>query len=201
MVWYHLFYMREIYYSRHGITVDLENGIRNRPDTELTPAGREEARATGRQLLARFIVPKIIVCSGLVRARQSAEEIADVIGFDPAAIIEEDLFNERECGIAVGMRNKEIKRVYPGGFDDVPGAESTEALQARAAAMAAYLEAFEEDTVLAVGHGVTGRAIARHYNGRPYTEEFDRPTRDKVNLKNGQIMRLSPGPVELFPLD
>jgi len=195
--------MREIYYSRHGITEDLENGIRNRPDTELTETGREEVRATGRQLLARFIVPKIIVCSGLVRAKQSALEIADVIGFNPDDIIEENLFNERECGEAVGMKNKEIKRLYPGadGFDRVPGAELTEELQARAAAMAAYLEQFEVDTVLAVGHGVTGRAIARHYNGRPYTEEFDRPTRDKVNLKNGQIMRLSPGPVELLPLD
>lgn len=113
MLYAMIFYMRELYYSRHGITVDLENGIRNRPDTELTKTGREEARATGRQLLARFIIPKIIVCSGLVRARQSAEEIADVIGFDPETIIEEDLFNERECGIAVGMNNKEIKRVYP----------------------------------------------------------------------------------------
>jgi broad specificity phosphatase PhoE len=138
-----------------------------------------------------------------VRAKQSALEIADVIGFEPDDIIEEDLFNERECGEAVGMKNNEIKRLYPGadGFDRVPGAELTEELQARAAAMAAYLEQFKVDTVLAVGHGVTGRAIARHYAGKPFTEEFDRPTRDKVNLKNGQIMRLSPGPVELLPLD
>lgn len=193
--------MKEIYYSRHGITTDLENGVRNRPDTELTEQGREQARGTGRELIARFIVPKLVVCSILPRAIQSAQEITRVIGYDPSNIVRNELFNERECGIAVGMKNKEIKSQYPDGFDTVPGAELTETLQERAARMAEFLEDREEDVILVVGHGVTGRAIARHYNGQPYMEEFERPKRDKVNLANGQIMRLTPYPVELFPVE
>lgn len=193
--------MRELYYSRHGITVDLENGIRSRPDTELSDLGQEQAQSAGRTLLARFVVPELVICSALPRARQSAEEIARIVGYDPSNIIQDELLNERECGIAIGMKNEIIKSQYPDGFDTVPGAESTESLQERAARTAEFFETFDQDVILAVGHGTIGRAIARHYSRRPYTEEFDRSKRSQINLDNGQIMRLTPGPIELFPVE
>ncbi|HSW74339.1 MAG TPA: hypothetical protein VLG16_00555 [Candidatus Saccharimonadales bacterium] len=57
---------------------------------------------------------------------------------------------------------------------------------------------FEEETILAVGHGVFGRAMARHYNEQPYTEEFDRAARQATNLANGEVMQLYPSPVEIL---
>lgn len=53
-----------------------------------------------------------------------------------------------------------------------------------------------EDRILVVGHGVSGRAMARHYDERPYTEEFDRIARQATNLASGEIMQLYPPPVE-----
>ena len=193
--------MRELYFSRHGITDDLENGIRNRFDAKLTPVGHEEARATGEQLLARFIIPQLVVCSRLPRAIQTAENIAEVIGYDKEDIVQSDLLNERDCGIAKGMKNAEIRRLYPGGFDTVPNAESTEAAQERAAYAAEWLESLPEDVVLVVGYGVSVRGIARHYMNLPYTEEFNPEVREVTNLRNGQIMQLVPGPVQLLPLE
>lgn len=193
--------MPEIYFCRHGITEDLEHGIRNRPDTVLTPTGEREAITAGEQLGRLAIRPDIIFCSSLLRAQQSARLIAKTIHYSPSDIKVTGLLDERGCGIAVGMKNAAIKDQYPDGFDTVPGAELTIDLQSRAAEAAALFEQCDGDVVLAVGHGVFGRAIARHYAGRPYTDEYDRAVRREYNLANGQIMRLLPTPVTLFPVD
>lgn len=185
--------MNELYYCRHGLTNDLEAGIRNRPEAFLTPEGVSQARFSAELLVSRNITPELIVCSGLLRARQTAEEIAGIID---APIIQSNLLNERYCGVAVGMKNADIKMQFPDGFDTVPGAELAVDLQARAAEAASWISQFHEETILIVSHGVFGRAMGRHYENRPYTEEFDRIVRAKYNLKNGQVMQLSPGPVE-----
>jgi len=188
--------MKRVYYCRHGLTDDLERGIRNRPEASLTTEGRAQARDAARLLIAHNIRPQIIACSGLLRATQTAQEISTILG--GLEIIQSSLLNERFAGMAIGMQNADIKLQFPNGFDTVPGAEKTEDLQKRAAAAAEWLSSFSEDTVLVVGHGVAGRAMARHYAGRPYTEEFDREARRATNLGNGEVMRLSPGPVEVL---
>lgn len=193
--------MESLYYCRHGITDDLENGIRNRPTAELTLMGRLQAEQAADQLGSRGIRPDLIVCSGLLRARQSAGIIAETIGYDPDAVVSNELLNERHGGIAIGMKNRDIKQLYPGGFDDIPGAEKTVDLQDRAAVLAEALSSYDEDTVLAVGHGVVGRAVYRHFAGIPYTDEYDRTSRKTYDLQNGQIMRLEPGPAELLPME
>ncbi|EDK72592.1 Phosphoglycerate mutase [candidate division TM7 genomosp. GTL1] len=85
--------MRELYFCRHGITDDLENGIRNRPDALLSPTGHEEARRAAGILMARLVVPQLVVCSALPRAIQTAENIAEVIGYDPDKIVQSELLN------------------------------------------------------------------------------------------------------------
>ena len=188
--------MRELYYCRHGITDDLESGIRNRSDAILTTEGIKQARATAKLLIEKDIRPDIIASSALRRALQTAEEISLILG--GLKIVTSPLLNERYAGSAIGMKNKDIKRLFPGGFDTVHGAEKTADLQLRSVQAAEWLATFGEDTVLVVGHGVSGRAMARHYAGRPYTEEFDRAARQATNLANGEVMRLYPPPVEII---
>lgn len=188
--------MRELYYCRHGITDDLENGIRNRPEASLTAEGIAQAQAAAELLIEKDIRPDVIASSALRRALQTAEEISLLLG--GLKIVTSPILNERYAGSAIGMKNKDIKRLFPDGFDAVPGAEKTVYLQLRSAQAAGWLTTFEEDTVLVVGHGVSGRAMARHYDGRPYTEEFDRIARQATNLANGEVMQLHPPPVKII---
>jgi broad specificity phosphatase PhoE len=185
------------YFCRHGITDDLEAGTRNKPDARLTEAGCEEMRRAGRLLRSRSIRPALIVCSTLRRAIESAQEIAGEIGYC-GEIRRSMLLDERDCGIATGMKNAEIQRLYPDGFDSVPGAEQIEALQKRAGAAVAWLDGLEQDVVVAVGHGVFGRALARHLAGLPHTYESCHDWRRGINLRNGEIMRISPPPAEVI---
>ncbi|HEX8763336.1 MAG TPA: histidine phosphatase family protein, partial [Candidatus Saccharimonadales bacterium] len=160
--------MKEIYYCRHGITDDLENGIRNRPEASLTAEGFAQAQTAAELLIEKGISPDVIASSALCRALQTAQKISLLLG--GIRIATSPILNERHAGSAIGMKNKDIKMLFPGGFDTVPGAEKTADLQLRSARAAEWLATFEEDTILVVGHGVSGRAMARHYDGRPYTE-------------------------------
>src|SRR6266536_1070104 len=147
----------ELYFLRHGLTNDLHNGRRNRPRTSLVPAGYREMHRAAAWLRWHGIRPDLVVCSQLHRAYQSAAEVADRIGYPLGRIRPTPLLNERYCGSAIGMLNADIKRQYPGGFDDVPGAEKTLSLQSRVGDGARWLMSLPYDTVLAVGHGVYGR--------------------------------------------
>lgn len=183
--------MQELYYSRHGQTVDLTTGHRSRRDTELTRKGWNEARSAGHTLLEHAVVPSLIVCSGLIRARQSAEAIAKVIGYNLSHIRSLDLLNERLWGEAEGILNTEIKQRWPGGFDTVPGAETVEALQERARQAVARLRSLDAEVVLVVGHGTIGRAIVRVCEKRPFTDEYGG---ERGGFDNGQVVRLYPQP-------
>jgi broad specificity phosphatase PhoE len=187
--------MRELYYSRHGETEDLAAKIRSRPSTELTAAGREQARQAGGLLVACQVLPTLIVCSELPRAIQSAEAMAGVIGYDKGRIMQHPLLNERGWGEAMGVKNTEVKKRWPEGFDTIPGAEIVEALQKRAGEVAGWLRELEEDTVLVVGHGTIGRAIVREFEGRPHTDEYNS---ERGAFENGQVARLYPLPVEVL---
>ena len=183
--------MDEFYYCRHGQTVDLTTGHRSRCDTELTRKGLNEASKAGRLLLRRKITPSLIVSSKLIRARQSADAIARVLGYDISHIKSLELLNERRWGEAEGVLNTEIKDRWPGGFDTVPGAETVEALQERAFRAVDELQGLDAGVVLVVGHGTIGRAIRRVLEKRKIADEY---SGERGDLKNGEVVRLFPQP-------
>lgn len=183
--------MQELYYARHGQTVDLATGHRSRRDTVLTSQGREEAIKAGDLLVARDILPTLIVCSELPRAMQSAEIMAEMVGYRKDKILQNPLLNERLWGQAEGVLNTKIKGRWPGGFDTVPGAENVEVLQQRANRAVTWLRKLKAKCVLVVGHGTIGRAILREFEGRPFTDEY---SSERGVMDNGQIMRLYPQP-------
>ena len=49
----------------------------------LSPAGREQARALGKQLAADGIRPNAVLTSPLLRARETAQELARPVGLEP----------------------------------------------------------------------------------------------------------------------
>ncbi len=70
----------KLYVIRHGEAIDRSAAVREE-DRWLTPAGRYEFRANARRLAKKGIVPDCIVTSPLVRAVQTADILADVLGF------------------------------------------------------------------------------------------------------------------------
>ena len=78
--------MQTVYFTRHGETVwNVENKICGVTDIPLTDRGRAQARALGRQLAADPRGITRILCSPLVRARETAELIAAETGL-PLAV-------------------------------------------------------------------------------------------------------------------
>ena len=69
----------QLYLVRHAEAASGE------PDElrPLTPEGRETARALGRQLAEQGVRPDAVLTSPLLRARETAEELARPAGLDP----------------------------------------------------------------------------------------------------------------------
>lgn len=186
--------MQELFYCRHGQSVDLANKIRSRPETPLTTLGWRQARNAGDMLIKHKVMPTLIVSSMLPRALQTAKAIADVIGYDAKDIISHSILNERCWGDASGMPNSEVFRCWP-DFDYVPGAENLQALQQRANEAIEWLCTFSNKTLLVVGHGTIGRAIMRTFENRPTIDEY---SDERGSYNNGQIIRLYPQPTTVL---
>src|SRR5258708_4509246 len=123
-------------FVRYGMSQDLVDGIRSRPDTPLVDAGRDQAHQAGQAIARQGQQFDLILSSPLPRALKTAEIIAAEIDYDREAINTDPELVERDWGEYAGRSNWWIKEQFAGdptGFDKVPGAETVEQLQARAA--------------------------------------------------------------------
>lgn len=88
--------MAHLYFTRHGQTVwNVENKICGATDIALTALGYEQARALGKKILDEGLGIDEILYSPLVRARDTALEIAQITGI-PAR--EEQRLTEQNFG-------------------------------------------------------------------------------------------------------
>jgi broad specificity phosphatase PhoE len=161
-------------------------------NTPLTERGVQEVRTAGRQAQQHGLVFDVIISSPLLRARASANAIAEELGYDVNAIEYLDLLVERDWGSIEGTPGDRLPGktawIYR-DIDNVKGAETTEEMQQRAIQALQYLRSRPEQRILLVGHGTFGRALRRAVNGEDYTVEYaaDFPTN---RLPNGEIFRL-----------
>ncbi len=83
--------MMRLYLVRHGIAVDRSEP-KCPPDAErpLTPRGRRRTRAAAEGFLALGEHPDALLSSPLIRAMQTAEIFADVLGFSVPKIQQTD---------------------------------------------------------------------------------------------------------------
>ncbi|MDE7205221.1 MAG: histidine phosphatase family protein, partial [Lachnospiraceae bacterium] len=73
--------MAKVYFTRHGQTVwNVENKICGATDIALTELGHEQARALGKKILDEGLCIDEILYSPLVRARDTAFELAGITG-------------------------------------------------------------------------------------------------------------------------
>ena len=79
--------MKTLILMRHGQASVFTETDGQRP---LTPAGKEQTALTGQKLKQNGFTPQIILCSPLLRARQSAQEAAAAWNLIPQNAIELD---------------------------------------------------------------------------------------------------------------
>ena len=150
---------------RHGETVDnVRQIMQGQTQGELTPNGIEQARALAAELKDTPI--DVFVSSDLKRAFDTCVILAAAHGVSPDAIVQTKLLRERDWGSFTGRYIPDLKDAR--WTDDI---ESLDALRARAAAFLQFVrENYDGKTVLAVGHGITNKAIRSVHSGTPMNE-------------------------------
>lgn len=111
--------MAHLYFTRHGQTVwNVENKICGATDIALTALGQEQARALGKKILDEGLGIDEILYSPLVRARDTALEIAQITGI-PAREeprLTEQNFGKYEATPRNGAEFQEAKKSFINHF-------------------------------------------------------------------------------------
>jgi ribonuclease H / adenosylcobalamin/alpha-ribazole phosphatase len=94
---------------RHGQTpMSVQRRYAGRSDVPLTDAGVQQAAAAAKRLASAGL--GVIVTSPLLRAVQTAQEVASVTG---AAVLTEDGFRETDFGAWEGLTFAEVRERWP----------------------------------------------------------------------------------------
>jgi probable phosphoglycerate mutase len=162
---------------RHGMSEMNKRGLfAGRSETPLADEGVEQCRQAGKSLKGTKI--DIIVSSPMERAYESAQIIAQEIGYPTDKIILNDLFMERDLGELEGSNY--IKGLPLNRYN---GVEHSRDLIERAKQALSFLEALDGDNVLVVSHSAIGRALK--YAVNPSTK-----FRELESFRNAEIVKL-----------
>nr|WP_314841766.1 histidine phosphatase family protein [uncultured Microbacterium sp.] len=182
---------------RHGQTDwNRARRIQGSTDIPLNETGRADAR-TAASLLADT-THHAIYSSTLVRAKETAEIIAETLGLDAPKTVHD--IREREFGEGEGMLVSEYIERYGDWHAEVPGAESLDDVAARAlraldviALDARRRSAPVAESVVVVTHGGVIRSLIDHVSGGTLPKVGD-------VLANGSLHRFeaSPGSLRLL---
>ena len=147
--------MKHLYFIRHGQSQANLDKIIATPDSPLTALGVSQAKETANRLLS-FSIDKIF-SSPMARAKQTAEVIADSMGFDKSKIVTINELRERGFGELEGKPKDYESRWY---FDtsDGFGIETHQELYGRMKNALKRIKELNTDSsnVLIVGHSVSG---------------------------------------------
>jgi uncharacterized phosphatase len=173
--------MKRLYFIRHGLSEMNKSGhFAGTIDTPLTDEGRAQAKTAG--IGAKRLKIDLIVSSPLMRARETAEILADQIGYPKEKIVLSPLLIERHWGDLEGKPHIKVH-----DLDEVPNAETSVQLLARAAKALDYLENLEAQNILIVSHGTFGRALRHHIiEDMPFINKVSDET---IRLPNGEVIQ------------
>jgi len=151
---------------RHGQTAwNREERFRGQSDVPLDETGLAQASKTARRIGAEWS-PAAVYCSPLLRARQTAQAIAQPFGLPvrPHAGL-----NDINFGLLQGLTVPEARERWPDAVDawfhtphlaQIPGGEPLVEVSTRAMAAVHELAGLHpRDTIVLVGHLVLNRAV------------------------------------------
>ena len=159
--------MKTIYLVRHGESEGNVGPIGQTAETPLTDNGRRQAALVGDRC-AKIDIDTII-CSTMVRARQTADYILEK---NPKPIEYSDLFIERRrpsasLGVskddpdAVEAENEIVEKFHLPGYRH-SDEENFDDIKIRVQKAFEYLESRKEDSLLVVSHGMFLRVMAAY---------------------------------------
>jgi uncharacterized phosphatase len=136
---------------RHGETDwNVDNRYQGSTDIPLNETGRQQAAAVAEAM--RGEEWDHMVSSPLSRAMETAQAVADAIGYDRQDIVSDPRAKERSYGEAEGLTLAEREKVWPEG--DWPGLEDWEDVALRGMDMIEELaREHAGERVLVVAHG------------------------------------------------
>jgi len=165
-------------------------------DIPMNSTGIEQVRAAARVLNRNEW--DLILTSPLGRARQTAEIIAEHLGFQE--IHQQDLLIERSFGEAEGLAYQEWKSKYS-TLDELPGGESKSELLARSKLL---LETFTDThpgkRILAISHGALIRTVLTIASDDQLPREGERLGNASLNVVSHQDSSWSVTKYDLHPL-
>ena len=149
---------RTLVLLRHGRSRADDEGVHEgRYDSPLTDVGREQATRLAQHWRDRGVQFDRVVCSSLVRARETAEIVAAALGVDVEV---SDLWMEHDNGPLAGLTEEEATaRFPPPPFRSrwapltAAGGESVEAFHRRASEALETLLNGRGERLLVVAHG------------------------------------------------
>jgi len=142
---------------RHGETDwNVLGRLQGREDIPLNENGKLQAKHCGFALKGMNMNWKAIVTSSLIRAKQTAEIMSDILNVQE--IYDDDNFIERDYGKASGLTEKERIALFPDGKYE--GIENWETLRDRMYnSIIYYAGKFFPDNIIIVSHGAAINSI------------------------------------------
>lgn len=157
--------MTDLILIRHGETDwNRELRFQGQVDVPLNATGHEQARRLAARLAAEQTAVDHLVCSDLIRTRQTAQPALSALlpHLDLSAVSDTGL-REQHFGVVDGMRVDDIKQQYASAWDawiqftedsGMPGGETTRQFHSRVMdAVQRLASAHPDQTVLVVTHG------------------------------------------------
>jgi broad specificity phosphatase PhoE len=178
--------MRRILLARHGETAWNALGkLQGHTDNELNEVGRAQARTLAAGLHDAGLTA--VWTSDLVRARQTGELAAEVLGLTAPTVDPE--LRERRFGVFEGLTRHECAIQYPEAWQawlaqtgTPPGGEPRAEAAARLGRALGRIAATEGGPVLVISHGgvmrlwlieLLGTSVPLVANGATYAVEYD----------------------------
>jgi isoleucyl-tRNA synthetase len=181
---------------RHGqAESNVANTISNlvTDENHLTEKGKEQLNAAIEELKKKGITK--IIASPLVRTRESAEQIAQGIGYDVAEIVFDERIQEWQLGELNGKPVKEIWNVCP-QYEDrfknrCPSGETLVEMKHRIGDALYELErTYQNETILIVGHEYTAWLAECVAQGADIERCVEIRGREDDYIANGEVREL-----------
>ena len=175
--------MGHFYFTRHGESVwNIENKICGSTDIALTEKGRSQAVKLGEKILEEKFDISEIICSPLIRAKETAEEISKMTGI-PCRVedrITEQCFGRFEATPRNGKEFAEFKTHFAESFN---GGESMMRVAQRIYNVIDEICSQDDKVYLIVAHNGIARVVQSYFYDMT-NEEYS-----KFGIKNCEILR------------
>ena len=147
----------------------------------LTKDGKAQARHAGNELLKRHIHVDTIITSPIERAFDTAQIIADVIGYNAGQIVVDDRLKEYDMGVLIGTR-------FPGvsskQITEARGSEDPARFRDRVSAAITDARKHPGTTLIVSHSGIArmAKAIARDYEPQDFHDIPSLPNSEIVDF-------------------